>query len=61
VFTDKLSGSAKTVRPGLVALIDYARPGDNVVIARLPRVSTHLARYSGNHTNSKMPVGMPFS
>ena len=26
VFTDKLSGSAKTARPGLVALLDYARP-----------------------------------
>jgi DNA invertase Pin-like site-specific DNA recombinase len=38
VFTDKLSGSAKTVRPGLVALLDYARPGDSVVIARKHRL-----------------------
>jgi hypothetical protein len=34
VFTDKLSGSAKTARPGLVALLDYARPGDSVVVPR---------------------------
>jgi DNA invertase Pin-like site-specific DNA recombinase len=25
VFTDKLSGSAKTARPGLTAMLDYAR------------------------------------
>jgi len=138
LFTDKLSGSAKTVRPGLVALLDCARPGDSVVLpastdwfdpsisqqfscslraiprqvqqicaqyvangrlllfagggrgshsdvttrpprpgpfeigahcpdmarsarSRLPRVSTHLARYWGSHTNSKMLVGMPFN
>src|SRR5215212_3622708 len=34
VFTDKLSGSAKTAWPGLVALLDYARPGDTVVVPR---------------------------
>jgi hypothetical protein len=28
VFTDKLSGSAKTARPGLAAMLDYARAGD---------------------------------
>ena len=26
LFTDKLSGSATTVRPGLSAMLDYARP-----------------------------------
>ena len=26
VFTDKLSGSANTARPGLTAMLDYARP-----------------------------------
>ena len=25
------------------------------------RISTHLARSSGSHTNSDTPVGMPFS
>jgi len=34
VFTDKLSGSAKTARPGLVAMLDYARAGDTVVVTR---------------------------
>jgi DNA invertase Pin-like site-specific DNA recombinase len=28
IFTDQLSGSAKTARPGLSAMLDYARPGD---------------------------------
>ncbi len=32
VFTDKLSGSANTARPGLVAMLDYARSGDTVVV-----------------------------
>jgi DNA invertase Pin-like site-specific DNA recombinase len=31
VFTYKLSGSAKTERPGLAAMLDYARVGDTVV------------------------------
>ena len=31
LFTDKLSGSAKTARPGLSAMLDYARAGDTVV------------------------------
>ena len=31
-FTDKLSGSAKTARPGLAAMLDYARAGDTVVV-----------------------------
>ena len=39
VFTDKLSGSAKTARPGLVALLDYARPGDTVVVAAIDRLA----------------------
>lgn len=33
IYTDKLSGSAKTARPGLAALLDYARSGDTVVVA----------------------------
>lgn len=38
VFTDKLSGSAKTARPGLIALLDYARAGDTVVVAAIDRL-----------------------
>jgi DNA invertase Pin-like site-specific DNA recombinase len=32
LFTDKLSGSVGTDRPGLAALLDYARAGDTVVV-----------------------------
>jgi DNA invertase Pin-like site-specific DNA recombinase len=42
-FTDKLSGSAKTARPGLVALLDYARPGDSVVVAAIDRLGRSVA------------------
>ena len=43
VFTDKLSGSAKTARPGLVAMLDYARPGDTVVVAAIDRLGRSVA------------------
>ena len=32
IFTDKLSGWAKTARPGLAAMLDYARSGDTLVV-----------------------------
>ena len=43
VFTDKLSGSAKTARPGLVAMLDYARAGDTVVVAAIDRLGRSVA------------------
>jgi DNA invertase Pin-like site-specific DNA recombinase len=44
VFTDKLSGSAKTARPGFAALLDYARPGDTVVVvAAIDRLGRSVA------------------
>jgi DNA invertase Pin-like site-specific DNA recombinase len=43
VFTDKLSGSAKTDRPGLVAMLDYAREGDTVVVAAIDRLGRSVA------------------
>jgi len=43
VFTDTLSGSAKTARPGLAAMLDYARPGDTVVVAAVDRVGRSVA------------------
>jgi DNA invertase Pin-like site-specific DNA recombinase len=43
VFTDKLSGSAKTDRPGLAALIDYARAGDTVVVTAIDRLGRSVA------------------
>ena len=33
IFSDKLSGSAKTARPGPAAMLDYARPEDTLVVA----------------------------
>jgi DNA invertase Pin-like site-specific DNA recombinase len=43
VFTDKLSGSANTARPGLVAMLDYARAGDTVVVAAIDRLGRSVA------------------
>jgi DNA invertase Pin-like site-specific DNA recombinase len=43
VFTDKLSGSAKTARPGLVAMLDYARAGDTVVVTAIDRLGRSVA------------------
>lgn len=43
VFTDKLSGSAKTDRPGLVAMLDYARAGDTVVVAAIDRLGRSVS------------------
>jgi hypothetical protein len=44
MFTDNRAGSAKTARPGLAAMFDYARPGDTVVAAidRLGRTVTEV-------------------
>ncbi|MBE5472688.1 MULTISPECIES: recombinase family protein [Mycobacteriaceae] len=43
VYTDKLSGAASTARPGLAALLDYARPGDAVVVAAIDRLGRSVA------------------
>ncbi|WP_006247629.1 recombinase family protein [Mycolicibacterium tusciae] len=43
IYTDKLSGSAKTHRPGLAALLDYARPGDTVVVTAIDRLGRSVA------------------
>lgn len=41
VFEDTISGSRFT-RPGLDALLDYARPGDTVAVVRLDRLGRSL-------------------
>lgn len=46
VFTDKLSGSAKADRPGLAALLDYARAGDTVVVTAIDRLGRSVAEVS---------------
>lgn len=38
VFTDKLSGAVNTDRPGLTALLHYAREGDTVVVTAIDRL-----------------------
>jgi DNA invertase Pin-like site-specific DNA recombinase len=43
VFTDKLSGTVKTERPGLTALLDYARAGDVIVVAAIDRLGRSVA------------------
>jgi DNA invertase Pin-like site-specific DNA recombinase len=46
VFTDKLSGSANTARPGLIAMLDYARPEDTVVVSAIDRLGRSVAEVS---------------
>lgn len=43
VYTDKLSGAANTARPGLAALLDYARDGDTVVVTAIDRLGRSAA------------------
>lgn len=44
VYTDKLSGnSTREQRPGLVALLDYARPGDAIVVVGIDRLGRNAA------------------
>jgi DNA invertase Pin-like site-specific DNA recombinase len=43
VFTDKLSGSANTARPGLAAMLDYARAGDTLVVTAIDRLGRSVA------------------
>lgn len=43
VFTDKLSGSARTERPGLAAMLDYARAGDTVIVTAIDRLGRSVA------------------
>lgn len=38
IFTDKISGAAGSLRPGLTSLLDYARPGDTVVVTAIDRL-----------------------
>lgn len=43
VYTDKLSGGANTARPGLAALLDYARAGDTVIVTAIDRLGRSVA------------------
>ncbi|GAB3219297.1 recombinase family protein [Mycolicibacterium hippocampi] len=43
IFTDRASGAADKMRPGLLALRSYARPGDSVVVVALTRLGRSAA------------------
>src|ERR1700709_1461163 len=44
VYVDKLSGtSTREQRPGLAALLDYARPGDTIVVVGVDRLRHNAA------------------
>lgn len=44
VYTDKLSGtSTREQRPGLAAFLDYARPGDAIVVVGIDRLGRNAA------------------
>lgn len=43
IFTDTFSGAAGAHRPGLAALLDYARPGDAVVVTAIDRLGRSVA------------------
>ncbi|KAA0109119.1 recombinase family protein [Mycolicibacterium sp. P9-22] len=44
VYSDKLSGmSAREQRPGLAALLDYAREGDTIVVVGIDRLGRNAA------------------
>ena len=44
VYSDKLSGnSTREQRPGLTALLDYARPGDAIVVVGIDRLGRNAA------------------
>jgi DNA invertase Pin-like site-specific DNA recombinase len=44
VYKDKLSGtSTREQRPGLAALLDYARPGDAIVVVGIDRLGRNAA------------------
>ena len=44
IYRDKLSGTSKREqRPGLAALLDYARPGDAIVVVGIDRLGRNAA------------------
>lgn len=44
IYSDKLTGtSTREQRPGLAGLLDYARPGDTIVVAGIDRLGRNAA------------------
>jgi DNA invertase Pin-like site-specific DNA recombinase len=52
LFTDQLSGSAQSRRPGLAAMLAYARPGDTVIVTAIDRLGRSVAEVT--HTIAKL-------
>ena len=53
VFTDKLSGAVNTERPGLAALLHYAREGDTVVVTAIDRLGRSVAEVTSHHRRTR--------
>lgn len=51
IFTDKLSGAVNTDRPGLAALLKYARKGDTVVVTAIDRLGRSVAEVTRTITD----------
>jgi len=48
IYNDKLSGnSTREQRPGLAGLLDYARPGDAIVVVGIDRLGRNAAEVMG--------------
>jgi len=48
IYSDKLSGnSTREQRPGLAGLLDYARPGDAIVVVGIDRLGRNAAEVMG--------------
>ena len=48
IYSDKLSGnSTREQRPGLASLLDYARPGDAIVVVGIDRLGRNAAEVMG--------------
>lgn len=44
IYSDKLTGtSTREQRPGLAALLDYARPGDTIIVSGIDRLGRNCA------------------
>lgn len=55
MFTYKLCGS-RTERPGLVAMLDYARAGDSVVVAAIDRLGRSVAEVTLQPPSQPRPL-----
>ena len=56
VYRDKLSGtSTREQRPGLAALLDYARPGDAIVVVGIDRLGPQRRRSHDDDSRAARP------